>query len=456
MSSETEPLIQNNGNGLQQQQRNYALDDSEYDTAQKQSRALKIRSIVWTVLLLIFAVGVVLALVEPGKLRDLGWSGKLPRNPELAAQRILSVAPVIDGHIDLPMVARYGWRGNVSAVPLDGHMPQHVDIPRLRQGKVGGFFWSLYVQCPSSSENSSDFLTPSWRVRDTLEQIDVSKGLIEKYPDTFSYAVSSDDVKLAISGGKIASLLGIEGGHQIGNSIGALRQFYTLGVRYMTLTHICHNAFADSGGFLVPFEPLHGGLSPLGFKLVEEMNRLGMLVDLSHTSDATATQAIKHSKAPVMWSHSSARAVHNVARNVPDEILELIGTGEGQKDAVVMVNFSPDFVAEKGKASIKTVADHVEHIANVAGRAHVGLGSDYDGIGEVPVGLEDVSKYPALIAELYRRGWDKYELAGLTGGNFLRVFAGVEKVAKELQAAGTPVVYDVYDARKDLPSRTEF
>ncbi|KAH7912281.1 membrane dipeptidase-domain-containing protein [Hygrophoropsis aurantiaca] len=445
MTGETDPLIQANG------QRNYAHDDSEFHEAQNKARALKIRMVVWGVLLVVFIVGVVLALVDPGSLRDLGWSGKLPRDPDLAAQRILNVAPVIDGHIDLPMVARFGWQANVSAVPLDKHMPLHVDIPRLRQGKVGGFFWSLYVECPKSSENADDFLTPSWRVRDTLEQIDVSRGLIEKYPDTFTFAASSDDVKSTISDGKIAGLFGIEGGHQIGNSIGALRQFYTLGVRYMTLTHICHNAFADSGGYLVPFEPLHGGLSPLGFKLVEEMNRLGMLVDLSHTSDLTATQAIKHSKAPVMWSHSSARAVHNVARNVPDDILKLIGTGKGQKDGVVMVNFSPAFVAPEGEANIKTVADHVEHIAKVAGKEYVGIGSDYDGIGEVPKGLEDVSKYPALISELYSRGWNKLELAGLTGGNFLRVFEGVERVSKELRAAGTPVVYDIYDERTDLP-----
>ncbi|KAG1745536.1 membrane dipeptidase-domain-containing protein [Suillus paluster] len=435
MSSENEPLI----------------PSAEYETVRQDPHILRNRIIVWSALAVLFIVAVVVALVDPGFISDFGLSGKLPRDPELAAQRLLNIAPVIDGHIDLPMVARFGWRNNVTDVPLDSQMPMHVDIPRLREGKVGGFFWSVYVSCASPEDEGADFLKASWRVRDTLEQIDVAKGLISKYPHDFAYAVSSSDIKLAITNRKIASILGVEGAHQLGNSIAVLRQYYELGVRYVTLTHTCHNAFADSCGMLQPSAPRHYGLSPLGFKLVEEMNRLGMLVDLSHTSDMTATQALLHSKAPVIWSHSSARAIHNVARNVPDEVLSLVGFGEGQRDAVVMVNFNGPFVADDGEADIEAVADHIEHIAKVAGVKHVGIGSDYDGISVTPKGLEDVSKYPALIAELYRRGWSKLDLAGLTGGNFLRVFEGAEKVAKDLQAAGTLPKYDVYDKREDLP-----
>ncbi|KAI6129404.1 hypothetical protein EDD16DRAFT_1545311 [Pisolithus croceorrhizus] len=292
-------------------------------------------------------------------------------------------------------------------------MPMHVDIPRLREGRVGGFFWSVYVPCPSASAEGKKFLNATWRVRDTLEQIDVAKGLIMRYPEvrnerlilvfcnvilyqTFQFAVSSADVKDSIFQKKIASLLGVEGGHQLGNSIAVLRQYYDLGVRYVTLTHVCHNAFADSCGSLVMIPPLHLGLSPLGFKLIEEMNRIGML-------------------APVMWSHSSARAVYNVARNVPDEVLSMIGTGEG--------------------------AEGWYHYARVV--------ADFDGITDTPRNLEDVSKYPNL--QLLRRGWDKYDLAGLTGGNFLRVFAAVEDVAHKLQSEGALPVYDVYEEREDMP-----
>ncbi|KAG2072281.1 hypothetical protein BDR04DRAFT_1051732 [Suillus decipiens] len=434
MSSENQPLIPN----------------AEYETAQQKSRILRNRALVWSALAVVFIIFAVVALVDPSFVSDIGLSDKLPRDPKLAAQRVLDTAPVIDGHIDLPMVVRFGWRNNVTDVPLDNQMPMHVDIPRLREGKVGGFFWSVYVGCASSEDEGPDFLKATWRVRDTLEQIDVAKGLISKYPNDFAYAASASDIKSAIRDRKIASILGVEGAHQLGNSIAVLRQYYELGVRYVTLTHTCHNAFADSCGMLIPSVPRHYGLSPLGFRLVEEMNRLGMLVDLSHTSDMTATQALLYSKAPVIWSHSSARAIHDVARNVPDEVLSLVGFGKGQKDAVVMVNFNGPFVAADGEADIEAVADHVEHIAKVAGVKHVGIGSDYDGIQVTPTGLEDVSKYPALIAELYQRGWTKQELAGLTGGNFLRVFEGAEKVAKELQAAGTLPKYDIYDKREDL------
>ncbi|KAA1476817.1 hypothetical protein DENSPDRAFT_843909 [Dentipellis sp. KUC8613] len=391
---------------------------------------------------------------------DNGWPWPvdgLPKNPYEAALKILDTAPVIDGHIDLPWLVRLRFANNGSAVDLDQPTVGHLDIPRLREGKVGGFFWSVYIPCPADSDKqqNEEFVPPTWAVRDTLEQIDIAHQLINKYPDTFSLSLTSEDVKKSISEGKVASLLGAEGAHQLGNSIGALRQYYSLGVRYLTLTHMCHNAFADSGGFLTPKKPLHGGLSPLGHKLVYEMNRLGMLVDLSHTSDDTALQALNISRAPVIWSHSSSREVHDVARNVPDRVLEKIGFGEGQRDAVVMVNFAPEFVAKEGKANVKAVADHVERIAKIAGKKHVGIGSDYDGIVSTPKGLEDVSKYPALVAELYKRGWTRLELAGFTGANFLRILAGAEQTARVMALEGAQPVYDLYDKRTDLPVHSE-
>lgn len=398
----------------------------------------RITVIIWAVLAGVFVLGLILVFTLP--VQD--WGDPFP-SPE----SILKSAPVIDGHIDLPILVRGYYAYNVSAFNLNEKMPGHVDIPRLRKGKVGGFFWSVYVDCPKDA--GPDFTDPTWRVRDTLEQIDISLLLIKQYHKTFELTFTSQDVKEAVGQGKIASLLGAEGAHQIGNSIAVLRQLYGLGVRYMTLTHMCHNAFADSGGYLEPLPPLHGGLSKFGYRLIDEMNRLGMLVDLSHTSDQTAEQSLKYSKAPVIWSHSSARAIHNVSRNVPDYLLELIKTGKN--DAVVMVNFAPQFVAPDGKATLQSVAHHVDHVGNVAGREHVGIGSDFDGIGSVPVGLEDVSKYPALVTELFKRGWSAKDLKGLTGGNFLRVFERAERVAGELQKAGTPPVLDIYDRRTDLP-----
>ncbi|KAJ7497049.1 membrane dipeptidase-domain-containing protein [Mycena latifolia] len=412
-----------------------------------------IRGAVWAALTTVFAVSLVFLLGFPQLLPDAlaPLVGRLPRDPMRAALAILDKAPVIDGHIDLPILLRMLYANNVSAVDLAHEFAGHVDIPRLREGKVGGFFWSVFVACADPAQEGEDFLTSTWRVRDTLEQIDVARLTIDKYPDVFQFALGSEDIKDALGKGKIASLLGVEGGHQLGTSIAVLRQYHALGVRYVTLTHTCHNPFADSCGYAPGMIPLHGGLSPLGLRLIDEMNRLGVLVDLSHTSDDTARQALKHSKAPVIWSHSSARAVHDVPRNVPDDVLALIGTGAGQTDAVVMVNFAPQFVASPGNATVYAVADHVEHIAKVAGKKYVGLGSDYDGIDSTPVGLEDVSKYPALFAELYTRGWNKYELAGLAGANLLRVFEGAEKVSRELKAANTPPVFDLYDKRSDMP-----
>ncbi|KAJ7647559.1 membrane dipeptidase-domain-containing protein, partial [Roridomyces roridus] len=389
----------------------------------------KTKGIVSTVVVSVFAVGLVIFLGFPNLL-PYALGGPLPSDPTRAALLILDRAPIIDGHIDLPILLRSLVKNNVSAVDLTQPFPGHVDIPRLREGKVGGFFGPVYVGCADPEQEGEDFLTSTWRVRDTLEQIDVALLTIDKYPHVFQHAKSSADIKDAISKGKIASLLGVEGGHQLGNSIAVLRTYHQLGVRYVTLTHTCHNAFADSCGMAPGKAPLHNGLSPLGLSLIDEMNRLGVLVDLSHTSDETARQALLHTKAPVIWSHSSARAVHNHARNVPDDVLALIGTGEGKTDGVVM---------NPGNATVYTVANHVEHIAKVAGKKHVGLGSDYDG-----------KAFSFVFAELYTRGWSKTELTGLAGGNLLRVFEGAEEVSRHLQRAQTPPTFELYPKRTDM------
>ncbi|KAF8487832.1 membrane dipeptidase-domain-containing protein [Gautieria morchelliformis] len=407
--------------------------------SESQQREARKRSIVSVLLTFLFIAAVVVSFTV--------WNESLSRDPHKAALSILEKAPVIDGHIDLPWLVRAFYRNNVTAVDLRNEMPGHVDIPRLRKGRVGGFFWSVYTSC---QPDGPDFMTPMSSARDTLEQIDVARLMIDKYNDVFQLATDVTGLQKAIANGKIASMLGVEGGHQLENSIGALRAYHALGVRYLTLTHSCHNAFADSAGILVSPKPKHGGLSLLGRSLVRELNRLGILVDLSHTADSTALQALALSEAPVIWSHSSARAVWDVPRNLPDYILRQIGLEKGQKDAVVMVNFAPQFVAADGNATLQAVADHVEHIGAVSGRKHVGLGSDFDGIGSVPRGLEDVSKYPDLFAELRSRGWSKADLVGLAGGNLIRVWKGVEAVALRMQSEGVQPAYDIYDKREDM------
>ncbi|CAE6419647.1 unnamed protein product [Rhizoctonia solani] len=405
--------------------------DPDTHTPPQKYTSLKITLSSLLTLLLISAIVALVTWLEQG----------LPSDPEKAALAILESAPVIDGHIDLPELVRVVYKNNITAFDLHERMPAHVDIPRIRKGRVGGFFWSVYDDGP-------DFLVPTNRVRDTLEQIDVAKLLIQQYPDTFLLATSTVDIKEALRVGKVASLIGVEGGHQLGNSLAVLRQYQALGARYLTLTHSCNNAFADSAGISTPVPPTHGGLSKLGEDLVLELNRLGMLVDLSHTSDETAVQVLQLSHAPVIWSHSSARAVHNHPRNVPDYILEMIGIGKGKKDGVVMINFSSGFVANPGNASVAVVADHVDHIGRVAGRKHVGIGSDYDGVSSTPVGLEDISTYPALFTELRRRGWSRSELVGLASGNLLRVFEGAEAVARQLSRL--PPSMARYQNRTDL------
>jgi membrane dipeptidase len=367
------------------------------------------------------------------------------------ALRILKTVPLIDGHNDLPDAVRE--RGGLESVDFAVSQPTLMtDIARLRAGGVGGQFWAAYV--PVTTIHGG--IHPATYA---LEQIDLIHRLCRKYPGTFAAALTAADVERNFGAGKISCLIGIEGGHAIENSLGALRMFHTLGVRYMTLTHWETIDWADAA----TDSAKHGGLTPFGEEVVREMNRLGMLVDLSHVSDATMVDAIRVSRAPVLFSHSSARALCNHVRNVPDSILRMLKANGG----MVMVNFYPPFVSEAVRAygdsvqalaralravgldsatvadtlvawqargptaTVQQVADQVAHVRAVAGVDHVGLGSDFDGITSVPVGLEDVSKFPDLLAELLRRGWSEEDVKKVAGLNALRVLRAAERVAAE-------------------------
>ncbi len=363
-------------------------------------------------------------------------------DPHLAtAYRVLSTTPLIDGHNDLPWAIRTNEAGpmDLAAYDLRGTTPGHTDIQRLRQGMVGAQFWSVYVPSRAMAEHAS--------ARIQLEQIDLAKRMIERYPDVFELATSPDDLVRIFEDGRIASMLGMEGGHAIENSLGALRAFYDLGARYMTLTHSANNDWADS----CCEDPELDGLSAFGREVVREMNRLGMLVDISHVSPATMHDVLDVSQAPVIFSHSSARAINNHPRNVPDDVLRRMA----ENDGVVMVTYVTVFVNQAlldwselpadqrtGPAPEATVADviaHLEHVRDVAGIDHVGIGGDYDG-ATLPTGLEDVSTYPALFAELSRRGWSESELRKLAGENVLRVWREAEAVAARIQAERPPSV----------------
>ena len=339
------------------------------------------------------------------------------------ARALLRASPLIDGHNDFPM-ALQEHNAQRDLDRLDIRMPQpkiHTDIPRLRQGGVGGQFWSVYV--PATLQGGD-------AVRATLDQIDVVYRMVRKYPDTFELATTAADVERIFKAGRIASLIGMEGGHSIANSLATLRMFHALGARYMTLTHSANIAWADSG----TDKSTLGGLSAFGEEVVREMNRLGMLVDLSHTSTETMEDAIRVSEAPVIFSHSDARALNDHGRNVPDAVLRLLPKNGG----IVMVTFVPGFLRAGGKATLADAADHMDHVRKVAGPDHVGIGSDFDGIPTVPTGLEDVSKYPALVAELLRRGWPEADVNKALGLNALRVMRRAEDVAARLQKQRQP------------------
>jgi membrane dipeptidase len=379
--------------------------------------------------------------------------------------RILREVPLIDGHNDLPYQYEERAKDHLAQIDIRQDQskltpPLHTDIARLRQGRVGAQFWSVYI--PTTLKGGD-------AVRAVIEQIDVVHRIDETYPDTFELARTADDVVRIHRSGKVASLIGIEGGHSIGDSLAVLRQLYMLGARYMTITHSDNNDFADSA----TADPIHGGLTPFGKLVIGEMNRLGMLVDLSHVAPKTMNDVLDIAAAPVIFSHSSARALTDHARNVPDDVLRRLK----ENDGVVMVSFVPTFSSEKARArdaardaeearlkalyrgqpeTVKTtlaqweaanpaphvtahdVADHIDHIVQVAGATHVGLGSDFDGITTTPDALDSVATYPTLFAELIRRGYTDDQLKGIAGLNVLRVMRKAETVAARLQKERPP------------------
>lgn len=388
--------------------------------------------------------------------------------------RLLATSPVIDAHNDLLWELRERYNSDLTRIDLKrdtATLPRAADtpalmtdLPRLRAGRVGGQFWSVWI--PPT-------VTGPAAVKMTLEQIDLAKRIVQRYPDHLSMAYTADDIERARKAGRIASLIGIEGGHQIDNSLPMLRHFYALGARYLTLTHSLKTDWADSG----TDNPAHKGLSPFGQAVVGEMNRLGMIVDISHVSNDTMKAVLGTSQAPVMFSHSNARALVDHPRGVDDEVLALVPKNGG----IVMVNFNPGFVSQAvasyeaamaaehtrntappyglylgqperaaaamaawkqknplPRATLSMVADHMDHIKKIAGADSVGIGGDLDGIASTPDGLDGVDKYPRLFEELARRGWTDEEMAKAARGNILRVLRRTEQVAKQLQSKTLP------------------
>lgn len=392
-------------------------------------------------------------------------SGVSAQSYDARVARVLKATPLIDGHNDWAEVLRERegerrWTLDLRAGLQNRPVPYNTDIARLRAGGVGGQFWSVYVDAA---------LPGLEQVRQTLEQIDLVNTIVARYPDTFALARTAADVRRIHRAGRIASIIGVEGGGQIDGSLSVLRQYHDLGAGYLTLTHVLTLPWADSA----TDNPQHDGLTPFGETVVRELNRLGMLVDLSHVSEATMTDAIRVSRAPVIFSHSGARAVDDHPRNVSDAVLRLVAANGG----IVMVNFAPNYVsdayrrwsadraAERARlnappygglligqpdkaaaalaewerahpaprVTLAQVADHIEHIRQVAGVDHVGIGGDFDGVGNaLPEGLGGVDTYPALLAEMMRRRWSDADVAKLAGGNMLRVMTAAERVAAAL------------------------
>ncbi len=395
--------------------------------------------------------------------------------PDITVARdLLSRHPILDGHNDLPWTLRVADEVDVDTTDLAGPVPAvQTDLPRLSRGGVGAQFWSVFVSADLAGETA---------VTTTLEQIDLVHELIRRYPDALELALTADDVERISGQGRVASLIGAEGGHSIGCSLGTLRALYALGVRYMTLTHNRNLPWADSA----TDEPAIGGLSEFGREVVREMQRLGMLVDLSHVSPGTMRDALDVAEAPVIFSHSSALALCDHPRNVPDDVLARLADNGG----TCMVNFVPAFISQacrdwerqfaedmesrglslnnvpgrgqmreereawiaahpRPAVTLAEVADHVEHVREVAGVDHVGIGSDYDGVDWLPEGLEDVSCYPALIAELLGRGWSEADCGKLASGNVLATLRRAEQAARSISARRGPARSKIQDAGRE-------
>ena len=376
------------------------------------------------------------------------------------ARRLLKEVPLIDGHNDVPWQYWVRARNHLDKIDLNSDTsrlvpPMHTDIRRLREGHVGGQFWAVYIHKNSAGPGAT---------RAAIDQLDIARRIIDRYPNDLELALTADDIVRIHRAGKVASLLGLEGGHAIENSLGVLRQMYALGVRYMTLTHGANVDWADSATDV----PAHNGLTAFGKVVVREMNRLGMMVDISHVSFKTMHDVIDVTEVPVLFSHSSARAVNDHPRNVPDDVLRRVKTNGG----VVMVAFVPYFVSKEANLynaqlagerarlerfipydpvkrdtelkewvrrnpeplpTLAQIVDHIDHIRAIAGIDHIGLGSDFDGLVNGPIGMEDVSKYPALIAEMLRRGYTDDDVKKVAGQNLLRVLRQTEQIGRAIR-----------------------
>ena len=408
--------------------------------------------------ILLFLLG---SMIITGSIACAPAEEPLPDDPVERARALHKLVPLTDGHNDLPWQYRNDADRDVWARDISQSQPEwHTDIPRLREGQLGAQFWSVYV--PASMQGKG-------AVRATMEEIDIVYQLLQRYPDTFQLTLTADEVEAAFKDGKIASMIGIEGGHSIDSSMGALRMFHRLGAGYMTLTHGTNVPWADASTDTAQAD----GLTKFGEEVVREMNRLGMLVDLSHVAPATMHDALDVSEAPIIFSHSSSRAKCDHVRNVPDEVLKRLP----QNGGVIMVTFVTSFISEEvrqhgiqrgeeadrlramrgsteesvqtglaawiethpmPKATLAQVADHIDHIRQTAGIDHIGIGGDFDGITSVPVGLEDVSTYPMLTAELIRRGYSDEDVMKILGNNILRVMRKAEEVADRLQKERNP------------------